>query len=241
VSPDEPVGAKERARVRWAALFGCLGCVVIVAAWFLPWIHVPEGDRRRVLDALRPRVEALPKQGEAADHAARFGVVEESVERGHFTGLDLFHYLRSAWALNRWYVGPEPRDATGGQWWTQRTLLLGAVLLAALPAVALLMTSYFLTHGFRRAASPMLILMTLVGVGAGMATIGWLRFTDLAFLPLPAGIGLQATAGAAVVLALAGVFGVTSRNWWRVYAGAAVTLGAIAVLAWAYVSGGEMP
>jgi hypothetical protein len=49
------------------------------------------------------------------------------------------------------------------------------------------------------------------------------------------------TAVAAVVLALAGVFGVTARNWWRVYAGAAATLVGIAVLAWAYVSGGAMP
>ena len=32
-----------------------------------------------------------------------------------------------------------------------------------------------------------------------------------------------------------GVFGVTGRNWWRVYVGALATLAALAALAWAYV------
>jgi hypothetical protein len=241
VSVDEPVGEKERARVRWAAIFGTLGCLAIVVAWFLPWIYVPEDKVDGVRRALAPGIKALPREGEDAGHAARWTVVDEAIEEGHFTGLDLFHWFRSAWALNRRYTGPDPLASTAGTWVRQRSFLLGAVVFALLPAVAFLMACYFLTHGFRRAASPMLILMTLVGCGAGMLTIAGMRLADMKTLPLPTGIGLQGTAAASVVLGLSGIFGVTARNWWRVYAGAAVTLVAVAVLAWAYVSGGAMP
>jgi hypothetical protein len=241
VSVDEPVGEKERARVRWAAIFGFLGCIAIVVAWFLPWIYVPEDKVDEVRRALAPGIKALPREGPEAALSEQWKVVDEAIEKGHFTGLDGFHWLRSAWALNRYYTGPDPLESSDGTWVRQRSFLVGAIVFAALPAVALLMTCYFLTHGFRRAAGPMLILMTLVGCGAGALTIAWMRLSDMKTLPLPTGIGLQGTAVASVVLALSGIFGVTSRNWWRVYTGAAVTLVALAVLAWAYVSGGTMP
>ena len=43
---------------------------------------------------------------------------------------------------------------------------------------------------------------------------------------------------AAVAQACAGLFGVSSRNWWRVYASSILVLGAIALLSWAYVTEG---
>ena len=38
---------------------------------------------------------------------------------------------RSAWALNRWYTGPDPLESTARTWVLQRSFLLGAVVFAA--------------------------------------------------------------------------------------------------------------
>ena len=47
--------------------------------------------------------------------------------------------------------------------------------------------------------------------------------------------------GAGTFLALAGIFGVSTRNWVRVYAGTALTAVGALVLAWHYVNRGAAP
>lgn len=237
LSPDEPVGQAERARIRLTAIFGFLSSILVVVAWFLPWIEIPKDLRQPARTAISRDAEGPRRQDPALGQDV--DVFVEDVTAGRFSGLGLFHYFRTAPALNRYYAGEE---ATGGEsgrpFQMRRAFRLGAMLIAGLPVVALVLAVYFATHGFRRVKSPVLILMALVGCAAAAVLIWWVRLVESLGYEVLAGIGLRLTGAAAVVLALGGIFGVTSRNWWRVYAGFLATLAALVVIAWAYVSGG---
>ncbi len=232
---DEPSGRGARARIRLTAIFGFLSCVTFVVAWFLPWVDVPPEERPRIRQAAEQSLEGWRKTDpETAGMVKVF--LEDVVDEGRLTGLGLFHFLRTGRAVNRHYAGEEPRGGESARpFVVRRAFVVGEVLLAALPLVSLVLAVYFLTHRFRRVKSPVLILMALVGCGAAALSITWLRFAEILGIEVLTGVGLKLAAGAAVVQALGGIFGVDARNWWRVYAGLLATLSAVVVLVWAYV------
>jgi hypothetical protein len=221
--------------VNLAAVFGCLACALAVAAFFLPWIVIPEAKRPEIRAAYAPRIAELEETN--ADLAAPWRILlAQSVDAGHFSGLDLFLYGRSARDLNRSLSGAASDYGAGRAALLRRAFYVGYVTLALLPVLALALAVHFLVHRFRRAKSPVLILLVLLGCAGGAIAIGWDQ-AGLGF-QLKTGIGLELMLVAAVAQASAGLFGVTAKNWWRVYAGALVTLAAVSALVWVYVTGG---
>jgi len=220
---------------------GALSCFAWCIAFFLPWIVFPPAERVRIHQALAPEVEALATGH--SDHAERYRILLATIlDDGALSGLDLFHYARSALALNEDLLGPEPRDARADRpWMIRRTFRGAAWVLAALPILSLLLGLHFTLHGLRRARAPVLILATVLGCAGGALAISWLTFSESLAAGARTGFGLRAVLAASVAQACVGLFGVTSRNWWIVYLGVAITLLGLGSLATSYVGRGALP
>jgi hypothetical protein len=234
-----------RDRVRLAAILGALSSAVLVVAFFLPWIRIPADARPRVREAIEPGLENLEKTHPKIvfGYEVLLGEIEES---GAVSGLDLFVYSRTARGLNEVLLGQpgdvvEPADE-GLATRTRRAFLVAMVVLAGLPVAALLLFVHFVAHGFRRARSPTLILLTVAGFVGMAVALAWLRFANgLGVVKALTGEGLRATLAASVAQLGCGVFGVTNRNWWRVYVGSLATLLALGAFVWAHVWEGVTP
>lgn len=228
-----PTPAGAQPRVRLSAVFGALASLLFLVSYALPWILVPEEQRPLIRAALQPGVDDLAlAEPEIANDFRR--LLDTISEDGRIGALDLFLYARTARRLNEVLeTGPQ---GGGRPSQVRRAFLVGAVVLAALPVLSVLLALHFLAHRFRRARSPILILLVLAGGGGTAVALGWYAIARAFPLHGTTGIGMELALGASVAQACAGIFGVTSRNWWRVYSGAVALLGGLGVLAWAYVS-----
>ena len=54
-------------------------------------------------------------------------------------------------------------------------------------------------------------------------------------------MGLRILGVAGPLLLMAGVFGVRLKNWWRVFTGALIVGGTLALIAWAWLERGSAP
>ena len=229
-------------RIRLTAISGALAAaLLLVAYFFLPWIVIPDSERGRVERALAPSLEELSTEAPELAEKVRI-LVRQVADEGHLTGLDTFHYARTMWALNRLRLGDEPRDPSTDQAWrTRRALILGAIVLALLPVGSFLLFLYFVLGRLRRAGTRSLVLLVILGCLGVAVTLAWMRFAEQLKVEAFTGIGLELALVATVAFACAGLFGVTAKNWWRVYAGSLATLAVVAALAWAYYTRGATP
>lgn len=236
-----PPAAPVRPRLRIAGLVGAFMCFAWCIAFFLTWIEFPPAERERIHQALGPEVDAMAKG--RGEHAERYRILlNEILDDGGLAGLDLFHYARSALALNEELIGPEPPDPSSARpWQIRRAFRTAAWVLAALPLLSLLLGLHFTIHGFRRARAPVLILCAVLGCCGGAITISWLRFSDSLGAGTRTGFGLRAALAASVAQTCVGMFGVTSKNWWIVYLGVAVSILGLGSLVTSYVDHGSLP
>lgn len=237
----DPSGASP-GRIRLTAISGTLAsALLLVSYFFLPWIVVPEAERGRVERAFAPSLDELSVEAPELAQKVRL-LVRQVADEGHMTGLDTFHYARTMWALNRLRLGDEPRDpSTDRAWVVRRALLLGAIVLAILPVGALFLFLYFVLGRFRRAGTRALVLLVILGCLGGAVTLAWMRFAEGLKVEALTGLGLELALGSTVAQGCAGLFGVTAKNWWRVYTGSIATLAVCAALAWAYLTRGATP
>jgi hypothetical protein len=235
--PSAPVAAP---RLRLTAVAGFVASVLVVVSWFLPWIVVPQVDRVRLRAELGPRIDDLAREAPAEAEGAR-AILDQVADEGRLAAVDLFHYLRRALALHAHYEGEEPvAEVTGGTWVVRRALRAAAFLLATVPLVSAALALSVLAGGFRCAGSRTLTALVVAGCTGGAVAIAWLRVAEsLSWDVLGDGVRLAMAGG--VAQAGAGLFGVTGRNWWRVYAGSVVLIGVVAALAWMYVQRGVLP
>jgi hypothetical protein len=214
--------------VRWSAVIGALAGFALLAAFFVDWFVVTDAE---AAEALRREVESHTTGDDSPGAVAWRQRAQELVERGSVTGLDFYSWSRTAPGYERKAHGtPEgPVD---------RAIFVVGLAALALPIGGGILGLYFVTHRFRRARSPILILAMLLGLVAvaipaaykfGEGIVG--RVTDAA-------VGARALSALGGVLLLVGSFGVRAENWWRVFAGAAATGGALGLVGWAYVRWG---
>lgn len=228
--------------MRLTSVGGTLAALALAAAFFLDWVTVaPPG-------AQTFRAEVQKALGDAeAPSAARddfLRLAETLAEEEALAGTDILLWIRTAHAYNAERAAEQARVGEGLER-TQRQLYLARVLLYALPLAGLLLAAYFLVHRLRRARSPMLILSVLTGALA-VGVAGWLDFTHHlvvgtlgdAAAGVRLGLGIWLLLGGGAALLLAGLFGVTVKNWFRVYAGSAATGACLALIAWQYLAKG---
>jgi len=239
----DPPSARSHGRrpVRFAALVGAVASALWVVAYFLPWVEFPDADRARIRAALEPSIESLAVREPA--HAARYRILlQDVVDDGHLTGLDLHHFARSAVALNRTLIGTDPRGHDLERpWVVQRALRSAGHGLLALPALGALVALLLLARGFRRVGSPTLALLVVLGLVATSVAVAWLRFAEGLSTGIRPGHGIHLALGASVAQACAGLFGVTAKTWWRVYAVALVAIAALAFFGQRFVTSGSIP
>ena len=237
--PEFPAAGRGKFRV--AAVVGALASALWCVAFFLPWIEIPGPERTRIRNALEPSIEALAER--EPEHAERYRILmREVVDTGGLSGLDLYHYARTALELNRSLIGTDAKGhVLDRPWVVQRALRSAGFLLAALPVLAGLIALHLLANAFRRARSVVLATLVVLGLTGGAVAIAWLRFAESLATGMTTGTGLYLALGASVSMACAGLFGVTSKTWWRVYVLAVVTMGAIGFLAGRYVATGSLP
>jgi hypothetical protein len=240
-SGPAPERADGRRPLRFAALVGAVASALWVVAFFLPWVEFPDGDRVRIRAALEPSIESLSTR--EPEHAERYRILlKQVVDEGHLTGLDLHHFARSALALNRTLIGTDP----GGHdldrpWVVQRALQSAEFGLLALPILGAFVALLLLARGFRRIGSPILALLVVLGLVATAVAVAWLRFGESLSTGIGPGDGIRLALGASVAQACAGLFGVTAKTWWKVYAVALLVTGALAFFGQRYVTSGSLP
>jgi len=240
-SGPAPERSDGRRPFRFAALVGAVASALWVVAFFLPWVEFPDADRARIRAALEPSIDSLATR--EPEHAERYRILlREVVDEGHLTGLDLHHFARSALALNRLLIGTEPRGHDLDRpWVVQRALHSAGYGLLALPILGAVVALLLLAGGFRRIGSPVLALLVILGLLSTVVAVAWLNFAERLSTGIHPGDGIHLALGASVAQACAGLFGVSAKTWWRVYAVALVAIGAVAFLAQRYVTSGSLP
>jgi hypothetical protein len=84
------------------------------------------------------------------------------------------------------------------------------------------------------------LLVVTGGIGAAM-TISWMRFAEGLQAEDWTGLGMRLALVASLLQAAIGLVGVTTRNWWHVYAVSIAALAVLLTLVWAYVFRGLSP
>lgn len=243
VSATTPVAARPRGRIRLTSVAGTVAALLLGICFFLEWIEVDPRLGSRFREGIDEAVADADTKGFVEEEFQKLGKTLE--DQGALTGMDLIHWVRTASAYGATIEGKRERasDAT-----TQRALLLARLLLNVLLFVAFLLATYFVFHGFRRVTSPVLILCILVGATAVVLAGGLHYAQDLVQDALgSAADGIATGPGAKVLLlggaglVLAGTFGVSGRNFFRVYAGVALTAGALYILVLRFFDTGALP
>lgn len=234
--PAEPQAAPRPRRV--AAVAGTVAGALLVTAFFVPYFGLDAADAGRLAEHIAAETAKRSVDVELGRDFTR--VFEAAAQQGYVRLADIVHYARTAGRQrdNVIYGGERSgRARDRGAPGFERLLWLMLLLAAAPPLGAALLGVYFVYHGWRRARSPMLILALLVGA-AGLVFPAAYQYARYELAPhlVPATGYWFAVAGAAG-LALVALFGVTLRNWWRVYLGGAVTALGLALVAWAYLEG----
>jgi hypothetical protein len=214
-----PPEVDEPRRLRVCSLSGIAGSVLVLVAFFLPWVRIDEG----VAENFHRSIEQSEVDPPAEVRADWLRMAEEIEQRREVTGLDVFYWARTA--VRTASSGALPEG--GSTELAARAIRVVAVWLAAVPLLALLLSIYFLLHHCRKARSPALILATLAGAAAMAIPAAHEIFREaLAGVTAERGLSLLLAGGA--LLFLAGTFGVRLRNWWRVFGGA-LLVGALLV------------
>lgn len=239
----EPPGTESPAQaqhpVRLASILGSLGAAALCLAWFLPWVEVDQ----RVADDFHATVSReLERRTEPSPGAEEFLQIAEAMqETGALSGTDFIHWLRAGQAFSAELdadVNPG-MDADAHV----RRLRLVQYLLYGMPLAAFLLLTHFVMHRFRRARAPVLILAILTGLAA-LVTAATLDFTEEFIADAieqgraQLGLGWACLVAGGVGMAVAGVFGVRPRNWFRVYTISAATAVALGLLALRYLETG---
>ena len=228
---DQPAEAPARP-VRLTSVLGSLAAAGLCLAWFLPWITV---DRRMADDFHATVTRELERRETPSEGAREFLKIAETMrEQGALKGTDFIHWLRAGQTFSA-ELDEEVNPGVAAEEHLRR-LQLVQYLLYGIPLAAFLLLAHFLMHRFRRARAPVLILAILTGLAA-IVTAATLDFTQ-AFIgdairhgSASLGMGWRCLLWGGVGLALAGVFGVRGRNWFRVYLISAATAAALGVLA----------
>jgi hypothetical protein len=220
-------------------VFGALASFALVATFFVDWIHV----RPDFAERLRAEAESKLTGDVSATADDWRSLTKDLVRKGGASGLDVFAWTGTARA---WSAAANEGMAEGKlpllEQRARRAILVLAFLLAALPVGGAVLGLYFVTHRFRRARSPVLILSMLLGVAAVGIPAAYYRVLEgVIGQETDPAVGLTALSALGGVLLLVGAFGVKVENWWRVFAGALATGGALGVLAWFYVAWGVAP
>ncbi len=220
MSPTEESPAfVEPKRVRVCSLSGMLGSALVLVAFFSPWVRIDPDVAKRFDAAIESSLEGPGPSRAAAGDWRRLGRIVS--EQGEVSGLDVFFWARTATR-----TAASENTASGS---TIRAVRVAAVLLAALPVLALLLFFYFLQVRCRRARSPALILSTLVGAAA-IATAALYDVTrGILEAETTRGGGMSLLLAGGALLFLAGTFGVKAVNWWRVLGGS-IAVGTFVVI-----------
>jgi len=242
-------------RVRLTSVAGTGAALLLGLCFFLEWVRVDPalGSRFRtgIDEAIAERAAEVGEGAQPADET--LSAVEEDfrtlaetlAEEGALTGMDLIYWVRTAGSFGR-SIDSEQARAQDAK--IQRALAVARVLLYALLSVAFLLAAYFLFHRFRRVTAPILILCVLIGATA-VVLAGGLNYAHLLVQDalgadaegVSAGPGLIALLVGGAGLVLAGVFGVSARNFYRVYIGAGIWGAALVLLGRRYFQTGSFP
>jgi hypothetical protein len=242
--PDRPLPLRPGG-ARVTGIVGTLGGLALGACFFLAWLSIDRGLGERFRDDVGRAVRRLDEPTQAERDLERLGGTLAT--EGVLTGADVILWVRTAEshhaALDEGAGTVTPADAV-----MDRRLRVVRVVLYALPTLGFLLAAYFLFHRLRRVRSPILILCILTGLVA-VALAGALEYAhavlqgtvgeDSGAVRLGPGHAVLKVAG--VGLALAGIFGVGARNWFRVYAGSVITAACLALIVWRYLQTGATP
>jgi len=241
--PAQDAEATVRPRLRLTGVAGALAALCVGASFFLPWVEVNPERARQFQDAVERDLSGRdpPPPGGAGFRRLATTMVED----GALKGTDFVLWVRAAKAFSA-YLDTSENPGVEAQA-HQRRLELARLLLYGIPVGALLLAAYFLFHRFRRARFPVLVLCILVGVasvvlaGALQFAHGFIEQTLRSGAPSgDLGMGWRLLLGGGAVLGLAGFFGVTTRNWFRVYVISALTAAGLAFLALRYLETGGL-
>lgn len=240
-APVEPQPAAED-RIRITSLVGTLASAAIVVAFFLPWLSVETERAQRYLDRMEERFED-PVHPVPAGVSKRdwLRLAALAAEQGYVSGLDVFYWARMAGRTAEAYGRAESADPDEPPATLSRAIHVVAIVLAVLPLVALLIALVFVVQRFRRAHSPMLVLAVLSGATAIAVPAAYSILEKGLDVRSEAAVGLHILGIAGPLLLLAGVFGVRLKNWWRVFMGAVIVGGGLALIAWAWLDRGSAP
>ena len=224
--------------LRLTGVFGALTAAILVAAYFTPWIRIDPARLDRMREAVEDEMALRTDPSRAAKDYER--LAQSLIDQHAITGVDVIFWTRTALDYRR-EIEADAVGASSGTLRMHRGIVLFGIALASVPLSALLLALYFLRHRFRRARSPALILSLLTGVLA-VALAGIYEFALGPMSPnVHPGIGLSLLLGSGAGFVMVAIFGVTTRNWWRVYGGALVTGMALGICGYVYLYWGIAP
>ncbi len=235
--------APVRPRMRVTGVAGALAALCVGVSFFLPWVHVAPQRAQQFQDAIHGAIKERDVPPAGAEDFKKLAAT--MVREGALRGTDFIHWVRTAKTLSAELDAAENPGLDAAR--HQRRLELVRLLLYGIPIAAFLLAAHFLFHRFRRARFPVLVLCILVGTAA-VVLAGTLQFAH-SFIGqalqqgapaggLAFGWNLLLVGGAA--LGLAGFFGVTARNWFRVYSISAATAAGLTFLALRYLEKGGL-
>jgi hypothetical protein len=250
-SAPDPVpdpAAVARGRVRLTSVVGAVASACLCASFFLPWVRVDDA----VAEEFHATMQREAQAGDTPSAGARaFLALSTDLRHDHvLRGIDLITWVHASQAVSRDLDRASNPGLHAGA--HERRLTLVEVLLFGMPLAAFGLCAHFLVHRFRRARAPVLVLCLLTGLAA-VVTAWVFDFTQRFSAAVSQGAasnlgaGWHLGAGWACLLAggatlgLAGIFGVRTGNWLKVYVVSGATAAGLALLAAHYVQSGSVP
>jgi hypothetical protein len=218
---------------RWVAALALVGGLAVAVAPFADWVEVTPAEAVRHGKALR---EAADGAGPPSDPrlAAWAGLGARLAERHALSGVDVVRWSGAARAqiAEADRVGGEPSEgnAQRARGWSAL-----AVAIVSSAAAGALLAVYLARHRLRRFRNPMRVLAGTTGMVAFALAVGldWItRPTDGAAVP---GVAQGALLGGGAGLVGAMAASLTLRSALPVLAGTALTVSALAAVAWMWV------
>ncbi len=234
-----PTRPPEVHRRRLSAVFGTLFGGVLFAACFVPWVKVDPAQAERVQKAVAVEIAGVAEPSRATRDFAQ--VFDTLGNTSSLSGVDLFQWCRAARGYRDSIRAGEAGRARDLTRKIDRALLLFAIALAAIPIGGMLLGLYFLIHRFRRNRSPVLILAAIIGAIAITIAGAYERTINPIHEAVQPGLGFPLLLVGGAGFLLVATFGVTRRNWWRVYLGVGVTAAGLALMAYSFLQRGTVP
>ncbi|MDF1700935.1 MAG: hypothetical protein P1V36_07225 [Planctomycetota bacterium] len=201
-------------------------------------------DARLAADFHATVTREIAEREKPSEGAADFLRIAETMQaQGALKGTDFIHWLRAGQTFSA-ELDAEVNPGVEAEAHLRR-LRLVQYLLYGIPLAAFLLLAHFLMHRCRRARAPVLILAILTGL-ASIVTAATLDFTHrfigdaLHAGTASLGWGWHGLLWGGAGLAIAGVFGVRPRNWFRVYVISTATAAALGVIALRYLETGGL-